>query len=201
MLRPLFKRRLIFLASLFLMCMAILFFIAWWGRLPANTGKSSTDQSAVITKDHRKTVATDIPPDEPSSRFRQFGSQSMANGIAELVKSNPDGMDAFAARMLLISTAEKTLDVQYYIWNNDITGNLMFQAIKEAAERGVRVRLLIDDNNTRGLDPTLWVLNEHPNIEVRLMNPNRFRSWRWLGFVIAKSPLQAGAISGMSIFL
>ncbi len=192
MLRPLFKRRLIFLASLFLVCMAILFFIAWWGRLPANTGKSSTYQTAVITKDHQKTVATDMPPDEPSSRFRQFGSQSMADGIAELVKSNPqktgvyplpDGMDAFAARMLLISTAEKTLDVQYYIWNNDITGNLMFQAIKEAAERGVRVRLLIDDNNTRGLDPTLWVLNDHPNIEVRLMNPNRFRSWRWLGFV------------------
>ena len=42
MLRPLFKRRLIFLASLFLLGMAILFFIAWWGRLPANTGKSST---------------------------------------------------------------------------------------------------------------------------------------------------------------
>lgn len=64
-------------------------FIAWWGRLPANTGKPSTYQTAVITKDHQKTVATDMPPDEPSSRFRQFGSQSMADGIAELVKSHP----------------------------------------------------------------------------------------------------------------
>lgn len=191
-LRPLFKHRLKFLATLFLLCMAVLFFIAWWGRLPTNTGKPSTYQTAVLHKETTTKVVTDLPPETPSSRFNEFGSQSLANGIADLVKANPnktgiyplnDGMDAFAARMLLISTAEKTLDIQYYIWNNDITGNLMFQAVKEAGNRGVRVRLLIDDNNTRGLDPTLWLLNQYPNIEVRLMNPNKYRAWRWLGFV------------------
>lgn len=191
-LRPLFKRRLKFLATLFLLCMAVLFFIAWWGRLPTNTAKPSTYQTAIVNQSNHPQVATDLPPNEPSSRFTQFNSQSLANGIADLVKANPkktgiyplnNGMDAFAARMLLISTAEKTLDLQYYIWNNDITGNLMFQAVKDAAKRGVRVRMLIDDNNTRGLDPTLWLLDQEPNIEVRLMNPNKYRSWRWLGFV------------------
>lgn len=191
-LRPLFLHRLKIYAVLFLLCMAVLLLIAWWGRLPTNTGKPSTYQTAIVHQDNATQVTTDLPPDTPSSRFEQFGSQSLANGIADLVKANPDktgvyplndGMDAFAARMLLISTAEKTLDLQYYIWNNDITGNLMFQAIKEAGERGVRVRLLIDDNNTRGLDPTLWLLDQQPNIEVRLMNPNKYRAWRWLGFV------------------
>lgn len=200
-LRPWFKHRLWVLLVLFLTCMAVLFVIAWFGRLPDNTGKPSTYQRATVVKQGDSTqindkgtsqVATELPPDEPSPRFKQFGSQTLAEGVARLVRNNPaktgiyplnNGMDAFAARMLLISTAEKTLDIQYYIWNNDITGNLMFQAIKEAAERGVRVRLLLDDNNTRGLDPTLWVLNDHANVEVRLMNPNRYRSWRWLGFV------------------
>lgn len=191
-LRPQFKHRLMVLSSLFIVCMAILFFIAWCGRLPTNTGKPSNYQTAISQTQTGTQVASDLPPTTPSSRFKSLGSQSLANGIADLVKANPnktgvyplnDGMDAFAARMLLILTAEKTLDLQYYIWNNDITGNLMFQAIKEAADRGVRVRLLLDDNNTRGLDPTLWLLDKHPNIEVRLMNPNTFRAWRWLGFV------------------
>lgn len=200
-LRPLFKHRMWVLFVLFTVCMAILFAIAWFGRLPTNTGKPSSYQVATVVDNGDKTsindtgstqVATELPPDEPSPRFKQLGAQTLAEGIANLVSNNPNktgiyplnnGMDAFAARMLLISTAEKTLDLQYYILNNDITGNLMLQGIKEAAERGVRVRLLLDDNNTRGLDPTLWVLNDHANIEVRLMNPNRYRSWRWLGFV------------------
>ena len=62
------------------------------------------------------------------------------------------GRDAFAARMMLARAAERTLDVQYYIWHDDMTGTLLFEALWHAAERGVRVRLLLDDNNTRGLD-------------------------------------------------
>lgn len=191
-LRPQFKHTLMILLLLFIIAMALLFFIAWYGRLPTNSAKPSTYQIAVSHTEQGAQVTNDLPPSTPSSRFDSLGSQSLANGIADLVKANPnktgvyplnDGMDAFAARMLLILTAEKTLDLQYYIWNNDITGNLMFQAIKDAADRGVRVRLLLDDNNTRGLDPTLWLLDKHPNIEVRLMNPNTYRAWRWLGFV------------------
>ena len=88
--------------------------------------------------------------------------------------------DAFAARVVLAATAEKTLDVQYYIWRGDQTGYLLFEALWRAAGRGVRVRLLLDDNNTKGLDETIAALDAHPNIEVRLYNPVASRSGRML---------------------
>jgi cardiolipin synthase C len=101
------------------------------------------------------------------------------SGIYEL----PDAREAFAARALLAKAAERTLDVQYYIWSKDMTGTLLFAALREAADRGVRVRLLLDDNNTSGLDAILAALDAHPNIEVRLFNPFVFRSMRALGYL------------------
>ena len=94
-----------------------------------------------------------------------------------------DGRDAFAARVLLADASECSLDVQYYIWNGDKTGTLLFEALRRAADRGVRVRLLLDDNNTAGLDTVLAALNSHPNIEVRLFNPFMHRRWRVLSFL------------------
>ena len=91
--------------------------------------------------------------------------------------------DAFAARTMLARAAERTLDVQYYIWRNDMTGTLLFASLRGAAERGVRVRLLLDDNNTSGLDTALATLDAHPNIEVRLFNPFVIRSVRALGYM------------------
>lgn len=92
-----------------------------------------------------------------------------------------DGRDAFAARAVLAQAADRSLDVQYYIWRNDTTGRLMFDALRAAAERGVRVRLLLDDNNTAGLDASLAALDAHPMIEVRLFNPNGIRAVRAVG--------------------
>ena len=64
----------------------------------------------------------------------------------------PVPRDGFAARGLLAGAAERSIDAQYYIWHGDQTGYLLFEALWQAAERGVRVRLLLDDNNTAGLD-------------------------------------------------
>ncbi|MCG7657726.1 phospholipase D family protein [Wielerella bovis] len=91
--------------------------------------------------------------------------------------------DAFAARIKLIENAETSIDTQYYIWHNDISGSLLLQKLYQAAERGVRVRLLLDDNNTRGMDDVLMVMNQHPKIEVRLFNPFLNRRWRALGYL------------------
>ncbi len=102
-----------------------------------------------------------------------------ASGIHPL----PDGIDAFAARMLLAAAAERTLDVQSYIWRDDTTGRLMLQALREAADRGVRVRMLLDDNGIPGLDKVLAALDAHPAIEVRLFNPFAVRWFKPLGFV------------------
>ena len=87
------------------------------------------------------------------------------------VYAMPIPSDAFAARAILASTADKSLDIQYYVWHGDQTGYLLFEAIWRAADRGVRVRILLDDANTGGLDETIATLDAHPNIEVRLYNP------------------------------
>lgn len=94
-----------------------------------------------------------------------------------------DALEAYSSRVLLVRSAEKTLDVQYYIWRRDSTGLLLLYELYLAAERGVRVRLLLDDLGSFGLDDWLARLNDHPNIEVRLFNPLSSRKIRMLGFV------------------
>lgn len=86
-----------------------------------------------------------------------------------------DGLDAFAARGLFADAAAATIDAQYYIWHKDLTGLLLLKSLRDAAERGVTVRLLVDDNGIDGLDPILSELDAHPNIEVRLYNPFMLR--------------------------
>jgi putative cardiolipin synthase len=83
--------------------------------------------------------------------------------------------DALAARLYLIDHAKTSLDVQYYIYKDDSIGNLISIHIVQAAERGVRVRILLDDINTAGKDEKLSNLAIHPNIELRLFNPNMLR--------------------------
>lgn len=99
------------------------------------------------------------------------------------IYSLADARDAFAARLLLADAAERSLDVQYYIWRHDISGSLLFKALVRAAERGVRVRLLLDDHSTSGLDAILADLDAHPNIEIRLFNPLAIRSPRFLAYL------------------
>ena len=141
------------------------------------------------------TGCSTLPPLEdrhPSTALTDTGATQLGRRIAPLVAANPgktgfyplqDGRDAFAARVLLARAAERSIDVQYYIWHKDTTGTLLFEALREAADRGVRVRLLLDDNNTSGLDGTLAALDAHPNIEVRLFNPTMTRTQRWVGLL------------------
>jgi putative cardiolipin synthase len=93
------------------------------------------------------------------------------------------GMNALAARIKLIDAAQRSLDLQYYIWHDDLTGRTLQNRLLKAADRGARVRLLLDDLDTVGKDETLFALNAHPNIEIRLYNPFKRRSLRALGFI------------------
>jgi putative cardiolipin synthase len=136
-----------------------------------------------------------LPPLEnrpASTADLNTGATRLGRAISPRVAAHPgtsgiywltDARDAFAARVLLAQEAERTLDVQYYIWHNDMTGTLLFAALRAAADRGVRVRLLLDDNNTQGLDALLAALDAHPHIEVRLFNPFVIRSVRALGYL------------------
>lgn len=116
----------------------------------------------------------------------------LGQGLASYLQEYPeqsgilpldDAVSAFAARMVLAAAADRTLDIQYYIWRSDITGTLLLKALFDAAERGVRVRLLLDDNGVSGMDSILAALNEHPLIEVRLFNPFSVRQPKALGFI------------------
>jgi len=92
------------------------------------------------------------------------------------------GHDALASRYALIKAAEHSIDAQYYIWHDDISGILLLDALYQAANRGVRVRLLLDDNGVPGLDSFMAALNAHENFEIRLFNPSTIRSPKLLGY-------------------
>jgi len=127
-----------------------------------------------------------------SSAYTDTADTRLGRAIQPLAASHPGksgvsplarGGDAFAARALMAQAAEKSIDIQNYIWHDDMAGTLLFDALVEAADRGVRVRLLLDDNNTAGMDGVLAALDSHANIEVRLFNPFMYRGWRWVGYL------------------
>ncbi len=86
-----------------------------------------------------------------------------------------DNVDAFALRAAVARAATRSLDLQYYIWHHDLTGMLLVDEVLRAADRGVRVRLLLDDLNAHGQDSGLAALDTHQNVEVRMFNPSRSR--------------------------
>ena len=82
-----------------------------------------------------------------------------------------NGLDAFVARAVLAIRAERSIDLQYFIYHDDLVGKLLADQLIKAADRGVRVRILLDDIEMGGKDLGVAVLESHPNIEVRLLNP------------------------------
>jgi putative cardiolipin synthase len=101
------------------------------------------------------------------------------SGFALIRKGRP----AFTERIAMTDLAEKTLDLQYYIWEADTTGRVLALRLCEAANRGVRVRILVDDNNLTGKDSVIAALDAHPNIEIRIFNPFAHRGSRLFGYL------------------
>ncbi len=95
-----------------------------------------------------------------------------------------DGVDALGARLRLMELAQASIDAQYFILKNDRAGALFTAGLLAAADRGVRVRLLIDDIFSPGVDEAFALLASHPNIKVRLFNPLRRQSLKYLGFLL-----------------
>jgi putative cardiolipin synthase len=91
--------------------------------------------------------------------------------------------EAFTVRVGLADMAERSLDLQYYIWEDDATGQVLIAKIIAAANRGVRVRILLDDNNFQGRDYGLAAVDAHPNIEVRVFNPFAHRGMHVFDFM------------------
>ena len=115
---------------------------------------------------------------------RAFAEKETAHpGLSGAYPLN-QGMEALAARVVLARAAEKSLDVQYYIWHNDDAGRLLLKELLDAADRGVRVRLLLDDLGAGQADDQAFIqLDSHPNLSVSLFNPIASRNARTLGLV------------------
>ena len=94
-----------------------------------------------------------------------------------------DAFQSIASRIHLIRKAKYNLDLQYYIWNDDFIGNLMLSELLKAADRGVKVRLLLDDQNGTQLDTQLKALISHPNIAIKIYNPYKYRNFRVMDYL------------------
>ena len=115
-----------------------------------------------------------------TTAFVDTGKTPLGQAIATESAANPgktgvyplsDPLEAFAARLQLAAAAAKSLDAQYFVWGDDQTGYLLMAALSQAAKRGVRVRLLLDDFYAGDVYRALAALDAQPNIEVRLYNP------------------------------
>ena len=164
--------RVLWFGLKFLVCFAILCAIAvpalrWTFRLPDIAGRPPGS-------------AWPADPATPMGR-RVLEEQARHPGKSGVVPLQ-GGKDALASRMALIGAAARSIDVQYYIWHDDSSGILLLDKLEAAAERGVRVRLLLDDNGIPGLDPILATLNAMENIEIRLFNPSTVRRPKLLGY-------------------
>ena len=104
--------------------------------------------------------------------LRDLGENPTVSGV-RLIEQNAM---AFAYRAVTAALAVRTLDVQYYIWHDDFTGTLLGAELLRAAERGVRVRVLVDDIDARAKHEVFVVADLHPNLEVRIFNPFYSRS-------------------------
>lgn len=140
-------------------------------------------------------VSHPLPPLEPRRTSQALGDTEdtpIGRFSAATAAAHPglsgihllsDAYDAFAARIALIRAATRCLDIQSYIWRGDVTGTLMIEELRAAADRGVRLRILLDDNGVPGLDAVLAALDDHPNIEVRLYNPFVLRWPKLVGYL------------------
>jgi putative cardiolipin synthase len=123
-------------------------------------------------------ASTAFPSQSPTTLGRMFAPAAARHPGQSGVMYLRYGRKALEARLALADLAERSLDLQYYIWDADICGRLLVDRVVRAADRGVRVRILLDDNSIVGRDTAIARLSAHPNIDVRAFNPYRDRS-RW----------------------
>ena len=134
------------------------------------------------------TAPREVPEPEPSYALEPGKDGAFADLEAAFIEKHGSEKSGFLLldnnaeslhqRLMLIDEARYSLDVQYYLWYGDDSGELVFKRVMDAAKRGVRVRLVVDDVLLISEDETIVVIDAHPNVEVRLFNPWRQYSSR-----------------------
>jgi len=128
--------------------------------------------------DYPRSVSVALARPEETSLGARFDSAALAHGGDSAFRIVSVGVDGFLLRAQMIAAAERTLDLQYFIFHGDETGRLLTDALLRAADRGVRVRVLVDDGATVAGDEQIMALDAHPNIQVRVFNPFAYRGHR-----------------------
>jgi len=118
-----------------------------------------------------KQASTALAHPETTRLGKQVEVQTRAHAGVAGFRLISKGVDGFLLRAELAAAAERTLDLQYFAIQNDETGKMLMDGVLRAAERGVRVRMLIDDSGDVARDRQIMVLAAHPNVEIRLFNP------------------------------
>ena len=126
---------------------------------------------ATLPEDVPRTHSSAYKTPELTSAGQIFADEIAAHPDKSGVALVTDGPKALLIRNAMAGMAEKTLDVQYFIWDSDTAGLLLFQRLVEAADRGVRVRVLLDDLAAKEKDISLASFSAHPNLEIRVFNP------------------------------
>lgn len=125
--------------------------------------------------DFVKTASSALSNPQETKLGRQFSEAARAHQDNSGFRIIPVGADGFLIRMQMINAAERTLDLQYFIFHGDETGRLLTGAVLAAADRGVRVRVLIDDGETEAGDEQISTLEAHRSVEIRIFNPFAYR--------------------------
>ncbi len=111
-------------------------------------------------------------PEPENTQLGAFFSDYVpAEGPQSGVRLIADPRDAFKARYAFAALADRTLDLQYYLWKGDLTGRLLLWRALNAADRGVKVRILMDDIYHKGRDQIYAAIDSHPNVQLRVFNP------------------------------
>ena len=135
---------------------------------------------ATVDLDYPRTPSTALQNTQDTVLGRAVGKHTASHAGESGFYVLADGIDAFAARLLLADRAERSIDTQYFLIHDDLVGHAFLESLMRAADRGVRVRLLIDDIHTDGYDDGLAAIDSHPNMQIRLFNPFGHRSVRAL---------------------
>jgi putative cardiolipin synthase len=125
--------------------------------------------------DFPKIASSALAHPEETRLGRQFENAAREHDGNSGFRIIPVGADGFLTRMQMINAAERTLDLQYFIFRGDETGRLLTNAVLHAADRGVRVRVLVDDGETEAGDEQITALEAHPSVEIRIFNPFAYR--------------------------
>src|SRR4029079_11921842 len=125
--------------------------------------------------DYPKSTSSALASPEVTRLGRELAAVKAEHPGTSGFKLLPVGIDSFLLRMQMAKRAERTLDVQYFLIQSDNTGQLFIEALLAAADRGVRVRVLMDDAGSFGRDAQVRTLAGYPNVQLRMFNPFAYR--------------------------